>query len=105
VTGGDLLLFLVVAKHTAENCPGGLVRPDKEFIAKMVESVERSGVTLTEIYLDAPGHVYFLIVDANDNEALNSALEQFRLVGMVKVHPVLKLSDATAWAKKIGIQR
>jgi hypothetical protein len=44
-------------------------------------------------------------VDANDNEALNSALEQFRLVGMVKVHPVLKLSDATAWAKKIGIQR
>ena len=99
------MLFMVVAKHTAEDCPGGLVRPDKDFLAKIVENVERSGVTLTEVYLDAPGHVYFLIVDANDNEALNSALEQFRLVGMVKVHPVLKLSDMAAWAKKIGIQQ
>jgi len=96
---------MVVAKHTAEDCPGGLVRPDMDFIAKIVENVERSGVTLTEAYTDAPGHVWFLIVDANDNEALNIALEQFRLVGMVKVHPVLKLSDTTAWAKKIGIQR
>jgi hypothetical protein len=81
-----------------------------DFIANVVENVERSGVTLTEAYTDAPGHVWFLVVDANDNEALNIALEQFRLeqfrlVGMVKVPPVLKLSDTTAWAKKIGIQR
>ena len=81
------------------------MRPDMDFIAKVVENVERSGVTLTEAYTDPPGHVWFLIVDANDNEALTIALEQFRLVGMVKVHPVLKLSDTTAWAKKIGIQR
>ena len=98
------MLFMIVAKHTAEDCPGGLVRPDKDFLAKVVEHVESSGVTLTEIYLDAPGHVYFLIVDANDNEALNIALEPFRLIGKVKTHPVLKLSDATAWAKKVGIQ-
>jgi hypothetical protein len=76
-----------------------------DFIANVVENVERFGVTLTEAYTDATGHVWFLVVGANDNEALNIALEQFRLVGMVKVHPVLKLSDTTAWAKKIGIQR
>jgi hypothetical protein len=80
-------------------------RPDVDFIAKVAENVQRSGVTRTEACTDAPGHVWFLIADANDNEALNIALEQFRLVGMVKVHPVLKLSDTTAWAKKIGIQR
>jgi hypothetical protein len=39
---------LVVAKHTAEDCPGGLVRPDMDFIANVVENVERPGVTLTE---------------------------------------------------------
>ena len=100
-----MLLFIVVAKHTADDCPGGLVRRDEDFIAKVVEHVERSGVTLTEAYTDAPGHVWFLVVEANDNEALNTALEPFRLVGKVKVHPVLKLSDMTAWAKKIGIQR
>ena len=81
------------------------MRPDLDFIANVVENVERSGVTLTEAYTDGPGHVWFLVVDANDNEALNIALEQFRLVGMVKVHPGLKLSDTTAWAKKVGIQR
>ena len=99
------MLFVVVATHTADDCPGGLVRPDKDFLAKVVEHAERSGVTLTEIYLDAPGHVYFLVVEANDNEALNTALEPFRLIGTVRTHPVLKLSDATAWSKKIGIQR
>jgi hypothetical protein len=62
-------------------------------------------VTLTEACTDAPGYVWFLIVDAADNKALNTALERFRLVGMVKVHPVLKLSDMTAWAKTIGIQQ
>ena len=99
------MLFMVIAKHTAEDCPGGLVRRDEDFIAKVVEHVERSGITLAEAYTDAPGHVWFLLVDANDNEALNTALEPFRLVGKVKVHPVLKLSDMTAWAKRIGIQR
>ena len=39
------MLFMVVAKHTAEDCPGGLVRPDKDFFTKVVEHVERSGVT------------------------------------------------------------
>jgi hypothetical protein len=96
---------MVVAKHRAEDCPGGLVRPDKDFLAKVVDHVERSGVAVTEIYLDAPGHVYFLIVDASDNEALNNVLEPFRLIGTVKTHPVLKLSDAITWTKKIGIQR
>lgn len=47
------MLFLVVAKHTAEDCPGGLVRPDMDFIAKFVD-VERSGVTLTEAYTESP---------------------------------------------------
>jgi hypothetical protein len=96
---------MIVAKHTADDCPGGLLRPDKDFFTKVVEHVERSGVTLTEMYSDAPGHVFFLVVDANDNEALNSALEPFRLVGKVKVHPVLKQSEAVAWTKKMGIMR
>jgi len=80
-----------------------LYGPTRIFFAKVVEHVERSGATLTEVYTDAPGHVFFLVVDANDNEALNSALEPFRLVGKVKVHPVRKISEATAWTKKMGI--
>ncbi|MGD0327424.1 MAG: hypothetical protein ABSB21_02190 [Halobacteriota archaeon] len=36
----DSLLFLVVAKHTAEDCSGGPVRPDMDFIVKVVENVD-----------------------------------------------------------------
>jgi hypothetical protein len=96
---------MVVQTHDPQDCPGGLVRPDQDFFAKVAESVERSGVTLIEGYIDAPAHVFFFLLDANDNEALNIALEPLRLVGKVRTHPVLKFSDARAWAKKIGIQR
>ncbi len=99
------MLFMVVAKHTPEDCPGGLLRPDKDFLKRVVEHVESSSVTVTDIFLDAPAHVYFLLVDADSNEALNNVLEPFRLIGKVKTHPVLKLSDAITWSKTIGIQR
>jgi len=38
------LLFVIVAKHTADTCPGGIVRPDKRFTAKLDEQMKKSGV-------------------------------------------------------------
>jgi uncharacterized protein with GYD domain len=99
------LLFLVVAEHTAETCPGGIARPDKEFFAKLDESMKKSGVKLVEGYLDGPGHVFYIILEADDNTALNNAVEKLRLMGKVKMIPVLKFSEAFAWAKKTGIQK
>lgn len=92
--------FVVVAEHTAENCPGGLVRPDEDFLANVAERVEHSGITLVEAYSDAAysdaGHVWFLVVEAHENEALHTALEPFWRIESVNVHSVLRLSDATA---------
>jgi uncharacterized protein with GYD domain len=99
------MLFMIVAEHTTENCPGGMIRPDKQFMAKVDESMKKSGVTIVEGYLDAPGHIFYFIVEANDNKALNNAVEQFRLVGKVRFSPVMKFSEAVAWFKNIGIQK
>jgi hypothetical protein len=99
------LLFMIVAKHTAENCPGGMIRPDKQFTAKLDESMKKSGVKVMEGYLDGPGHVWYFIVDANDVTALSNAVEPFRLVGTVQISPVMKYSEGVAWAKNIGIQK
>jgi hypothetical protein len=96
---------MIVAEHTAENCPGGIVRPDKQFTAKLDESMKKSGVKVVEGYLDGPGHVWYFIVDANDNTALSNAVEPLRLVGAVRIFPVMKFSEGVAWAKKIGIQK
>ena len=99
------MLFMVVARHTAELCPGGVVRPDKEFTAKIEKSMKKSGVKEIAGYLDAPGHVYYFVLETDDNTALNNAVEPLRLVGDVTITPVLKFSEAVAWAKKIGIQK
>lgn len=96
---------MIVAKHSAELCPGGVVRPDKEFTAKIERSMKKSGVKEIAGYLDAPGHVYYFVLETDDNAALNNAVEPLRLIGEVMIAPVLKLSEAVAWAKKIGIQK
>jgi hypothetical protein len=99
------LLFMIVARHTAELCPGGVVRPDKEFTVKIDESMKKSGVKEVAGYLDAPGHVYYFVLETDDNAALNNAVEPLRLVGEVMITPILKFSEAVVWAKKIGIQK
>ena len=96
---------MIVARHTAELCPGGVVRPDKEFTAKIEESMKKSGVKEIAGYLDAPGHVYYFVLETDDNAALNNAVEPLRLIGEVTITPVLKFLEAVVWAKKIGIQK
>jgi hypothetical protein len=96
---------MIVARHTAELCPGGVVRPDKEFTVKIEKSMKKSGVKEIAGYLDAPGHVYYFVLETDDNAALNNAVEPLRLVGEVTIAPVLKFSEAVAWAKQIGIQK
>lgn len=103
---GDFdLLFMVIAKHTLDFCPGGNVKPDKDFINKTAESIKKSGVSLIDAYMDAPGHVFYFVLEATDNAALNIAVEPLRLIGTVTISPVLKFfKEGSDWAKKIGIQ-
>jgi hypothetical protein len=99
------LIFIIVARHSIEFCPGGLVRPDKEFIKKTEESMKKSGVKLIDGYMDAPGHVFYFVLETDDNTALNIAVEPLRLIGEVTITPVLKFfKEGYDWGKKIGIQ-
>ena len=98
-------MFMVVARHSAELCPGGAIRPDREFATKVEESMRKSGVKEIAGYTDAPGHVHYFVLETDDNKALNNAVEPLRLVGDVTITPVLKWSDLVDWAKQIGIQR
>jgi hypothetical protein len=96
---------MIVARHTVEMCPGGNARPDKEFIKKTEESIEKSGAKLIDAYMDAPGHVFYFVLEVTDNAALNIAVEPLRLVGEVQITPVLKFfKEGSDWAMKIGIQ-
>lgn len=96
---------MIVAKHTAESCPGGVVRPDQEFTSKVERAMSNSGVKLVAGYLNAPGHVFYFVVEAIDAITLNNAVEPLRIVGHVEISPVLEFSDADAWLKNTGIMR
>src|SRR5512139_569269 len=97
---------MIVAKHTVKFCPGGLVKPDKEFIKKTEESIKKSGLKLIDGYMDASGHVFYFVLETDDNTALNIAVEPLRLIGDVTITPVLNFfAEGAAWAKKIGIQK
>ncbi len=106
IINGDFgLIFIIVARHSIEMCPGGVVRPDKEFIKKTEESMKKSGVKLIDSYMDAPGHVFYFVLETDDNTALNIAVEPLRLIGEVTITPVLKFfKEGYDWGKKIGIQ-
>ena len=99
------MLFMIVAKHKVEFCPGGLERPNQEFINKTEESMKKSGVKLIDGYMNAPGHVFYFVLETDDNAALNIAVEPLRLVGDVTITPVMKFfKEGHDWGKKIGIQ-
>ncbi|MCP8310288.1 MAG: hypothetical protein L6M37_01265 [Candidatus Methylarchaceae archaeon HK02M1] len=100
------MLYMVFHRHTAEMCPGGKVRPDKEFITKLDTQIKEAGIKLIEGYIDAPGHVFYFVIEADDIAKLNLAMEQLRLVGDTNnIVPVMKFSDSIAWANKMGIQK
>jgi uncharacterized protein with GYD domain len=104
-TGGLTMLFMVYHKHTAEMCPGGKVRPDKDFISKLNDQIQESGVELVGGYIDGPGHRFYMVIEADDSSKLNKAIEQLRLTGDTnEIIPVMDLSKMAAWAKKMGIQ-
>ena len=81
------------------------MRPDKEFIKKTEASIQKSGVKLIDGYMDAPGHVFYFVLETDDNAALNIAVEPLRLVGEVAINPVMKFfKEGYDWGKKVGIQ-
>jgi len=55
--------------------------------------------------MDAPGHVFYFVLETDDNAALNIAVEPLRLVGEVAINPVMKFfKEGYDWGKKVGIQ-
>ena len=54
---------------------GGLVKPDKELINKTEEHMKKSGVKLIDGYMDVPGHVFYFVLEADDNATFNIAVE------------------------------
>ena len=67
--------------------------------------MKKAGAKNISGYINAPAHVFYFVLEADNNEALNNAAEPLRLIGEVTINPVLTFSENWAWAKTIGIQK
>jgi len=99
------MLFVLDHEHSAENCPGGTVRPDKEILSKLEANAKTSGLRLVEVYLDAPAHRFYFIVEADNAEQILKFITPYLGVGTTNAHPVLKWSEALATTRKLGLQK
>jgi len=99
------MLFVLDHEHSAENCPAGTVRPDKELLSKLETNAKTSGVRLVEGYLDAPAHHFYFVVEADAPEQILRFITPYLGVGNTNVHPVLKWSEALAVTRKFGLQK
>mgnify|MGYP007084757465 FL=1 len=99
------MLFVLDHEHSAENCPAGTVRPDKELLSKLEANAKTSGVRLVEGYLDAPAHHFYFVVEADAPEQILRFITPYLGVGNTNVHPVLKWSEALAVTRKFGLQK
>lgn len=98
------MLFMVRHRHTAEMCPGGKVRPDKEFATRLEKQMKEAGVKF-EGYIDGPGHEFYFVIDTDDVAKLYAAVKELLVIGDNKIVPVTRFSDAIALAKKLGLQK
>jgi hypothetical protein len=99
------MLFVLDHKHSAENCPAGTVRPDKELFSKLETRAKTSGVRFIEAYLDGPGHHFYFIVEAETTEQILNFAIPYLGIGDTKATPVLKWSEALAISRKLGLQK
>ena len=99
-------LFIVDHKHTAEDCPAGKIHHDDDFSKRLAEAATKSGLKVVEGYLDAPGHRFFFVVEAeNVGQIIEFSGTTLNPIGETHFVPVLKWSDAMAEARKMGIQK
>ncbi len=61
----EKMLFIVNHKHTAETCPAGKIHHDDNFMQNLDSQIKKAGLKVVEGYLDAPGHQFYFVVDAD----------------------------------------
>ncbi|MFC1982627.1 DUF3303 domain-containing protein [Chloroflexota bacterium] len=95
---------MVVLAHGPDTCAaahkeyGDMAR---EAMAHKDEASKKHGVTIQGGWVDAPAHLFYLLVDAPNAHAVNSLMAElkFFLWNTVEIHPIVTLEEAMKLAK------
>ena len=98
------MLHMVVLTHGPDTCAaahteyGDMAR---DAMAHKEEASKKHGVTIQGAWVDAPAHLFYLLVDAPNAHAVNSLMAElkFFLWNTVDIHPIVTLEEAMKLAK------
>ena len=98
------MLHMVILAHGPDTCAaahaeyGDMAR---DSMAQKDEVSKKLGVTIQGSWVDAPAHLFYLLVDAPNAHAINNLMAdlKFFLWNTVDIHPIVKLEEAMKLAK------
>jgi hypothetical protein len=99
------MLFIIDHTHAAEHCPGGTIRPYKEFTNDLNKAANANDVKIVEGYLDGPGHHLYFVVEAKDPAQIFTFATPLMSVGHTRVAPVMKWNKSAEVSRKLGRQK
>lgn len=79
------------------------MKPDKEWLKKLNTSFKDAKIKYLDGYTNAPEHEFFFIIDADNLEEINNAVEPLRQVGSARIIPVLKFDEMISWAAHVEL--
>ena len=91
------MLFHITHVHTPESCPAGDPERARNTIGKMLAGAEGPGIKLVGAWADAPGHAFYLVVDADSVDKLTDLFFPALTMAHAEITPV---EDALALFKR-----
>ena len=91
------MLFHITHVHTPETCPYHNPEKARETFGKVMSNAEQLGVKLVGIWLDAPAHTFYLVIETDSVQKIEELLAPGFEIGHAETRAV---SDAAAVLKR-----
>jgi muconolactone delta-isomerase len=99
------MLHMVLISHGPDTCAavhkeaGEMARTAASQIA---ETSKTNNVSVQGWWVDPPGHVFFMLVDAPSAHAVNSLMQELKLFlwNTIDIHPVITMDEAMPLAAR-----
>jgi muconolactone delta-isomerase len=95
---------MVVMTHGPDTCAAANPesgRMARSAMEKMDDTSKKHQVTLQGAWVDPPGHVFYILVDAPNAHAVNNLMTELQFFhwNTIDIHPVMTLEEAMPLAK------
>ena len=91
------MLFHITHSHTPETCPYHNPEKARDTLGKMLSSAEQLGVELVGVWVDAPAHTLYLVVETDSVQKIEELVAPGFEIGYAETRPV---QDGTTLLKR-----